>query len=123
MTQLTNQYSFRDLPSVDKLLSSPFFEALLSDYGHSLVSQTVRDMLNDLRQQIRHQAPAVLDEDPAGEPAAPRGWRQRHLEGNRSGRQLAGQGRAQRRNRLHAGPRGAAGFHRCALRGRPGRHA
>lgn len=61
MTQLTNQYSFRDLPSVDKLLSSPFFEALLSDYGHSLVSQTVRDMLNDLRQQIRHQAPLGID--------------------------------------------------------------
>ena len=61
MTQLTNQYSFRDLPSVDKLLSSPFFEALLSDYGHSLVSQTVRDMLNDLRQQIRHQAPVGID--------------------------------------------------------------
>ena len=36
---------------------------------------------------------------------------------------LGCQGRTRHRNRLHAGARGAAGFHRRALRGRPGRDA
>lgn len=65
MTQANYKYSFSDLPSVDKLLSSESFKALLADYGHTLLSQEVRDVLDGLRQKIRSQenVPLALDAD------------------------------------------------------------
>ena len=53
MTQANSKYSYSDLPSVDKLLSSESFKALLTEYGQTLVSKQVRDMLDGLRQKIR----------------------------------------------------------------------
>ena len=53
MTQANSKYSNSDLPSVDKLLSSESFKALLTEYGQTLVSKQVRDMLDGLRQKIR----------------------------------------------------------------------
>lgn len=55
MTQVNNTFSFSDLPSVDKLLNSDAFKALLADYGHSQVSQQLRIILEGLRQKIRQQ--------------------------------------------------------------------
>lgn len=65
MTQANYKYSFSDLPSVDKLLSSEPFKELLADYGHTLLSQEVRDVLDGLRQKIRLQEdlPLVLVAD------------------------------------------------------------
>ena len=65
MTQANYQYTFSDLPSVDKLLSSEPFKELLADYGHTLLSQEVRDVLDGLRQKIRSQEdlPLVLGAD------------------------------------------------------------
>ena len=65
MTQANYKYSFSDLPSVDKLLSSESFKELLADYGHTLLSQEVRDVLDGLRQKIRSQenVPLALDAD------------------------------------------------------------
>lgn len=54
MTQ-ANNYSYNDLPSVDKLLNDVNFSDLLANYGHKMVSQMLRDILNALRQQIRLQ--------------------------------------------------------------------
>lgn len=54
MTQ-ANNYSYNDLPSVDKLLNDVHFADLLANYGHKMVSQILRDILNALRQQIRLQ--------------------------------------------------------------------
>lgn len=54
MTQ-ANNYSYNDLPSVDKLLNDVHFADLLANYGHKMVSQMLRDILNALRQQIRLQ--------------------------------------------------------------------
>lgn len=65
MTQANYKYSFSDLPSVDKLLSSEPFKELLADYGHTLLSKEVRDVLDGLRQKIRLQEdlPLVLVAD------------------------------------------------------------
>ena len=66
---------------------------------------------------------AVLAENPAREPAAPR--RQRVREGRRHqhARRMVGRTLAAKRNLLHAGPRPAAGLHRRPLRRRSGRDA
>lgn len=61
MTQVNNTLSFSDLPSVDKLLNSVPFKKLLEDYGHTLVSQELRIVLENLRQQIRQQEPLSID--------------------------------------------------------------
>lgn len=58
---MTQIFSFRDLPSLDKLLSSEAFKLLLADYGHQLVSRQVRLMLEDLRQKIRQNEPLAID--------------------------------------------------------------
>lgn len=55
MTQVNNSFSFSDLPSVDKLLNSAAFKPLLTDYGHTLISQELRGVLEGLRQQIKQQ--------------------------------------------------------------------
>ncbi len=70
---------------------------------------------------LRPLAPALLDEDPAGEPAPPRGRRpDRGPRAHRGGGQVESAGRTGHRDRLHAGAGGAAGLHRGAVRGRPG---
>jgi len=70
---------------------------------------------------VRPRAAALCDEDPAGEPAPARGWRDhRRSRAHRGGRELGSASRAGHRDRLHAGARGPAGLHRRALRGRPG---
>lgn len=61
MTQANNKYSYSDLLSVDKLLSSESFKVLLADYGHTLVSQEVRDILDGLRQKIRLDEPLSIE--------------------------------------------------------------
>ena len=61
MTQANNKYSYSDLPSVDKLLSSESFKALLTDYGHSLVSQELRAILDGLRQKISLEEPLSIE--------------------------------------------------------------
>lgn len=61
MTQANSKYSYSDLPSVDKLLSSEPFKVLLTEYGQTLVSKQVRDMLDGLRQQIRLDEPLTFD--------------------------------------------------------------
>lgn len=61
MTQATKSLSFSDLPSVDKLLNSEDFKSLLTDYGHTLVSQEVRAIIDGLRQQIRQQESLAID--------------------------------------------------------------
>ena len=61
MTQANSKYSYSDLPSVDKLLSSEPFKALLTEYGQTLVSKQVRDMLDGLRQQIRLDEPLPVE--------------------------------------------------------------
>ncbi len=67
--------------------------------------------------------PALFAEDPAGEPAALRGWRQRYPQRHRGHPRLGRQGCTQLRNLLHARARDHAGLHRRALRGGPRRHA
>ena len=59
-------------------------------------------------------------EDPAGEPAALRGRRERHARGHRGAAGLGPRGDALVRDRLHAGARHPAGLHRRALRRGPG---
>lgn len=61
MMQANNKYTYSDLPSVDKLLSSESFKVLLVDYGHSLVSKEVRDILDGLRQKIRLDEPLAFE--------------------------------------------------------------
>ena len=61
MTQVNNSFSFSDLPSVDKLLNSAAFKNLVADYGHTLVSQELRGVLEGLRQQIRQQEPLSIN--------------------------------------------------------------
>ena len=65
-------------------------------------------------------APAVLAQDPAREPAALRGRRQRHARRYRGAAQLESEGCAVARNLVHAGARHHAGLHRRARDRRPG---
>ena len=69
------------------------------------------------------QAPAGVDPHRAGIGAAQLRRRQGHREHVRATGQLAAERAAQRRNPLRRGARGAAGLHRRAAAGRPGRHA
>ena len=57
---------------------------------------------------------AVLAQDPAGKPAPHRGRPGRPRRGHRGAGQLGPEGRARQGDRLHAGPRAAAGLHRRA---------
>ena len=58
---MTQRVSFRDLPALDKLLSSEAFKPLLAAYGHQLVSQQARLILEDLRQNIQQNKALVID--------------------------------------------------------------
>ena len=58
---MTQRVSFRDLPALDKLLSSEVFKPLLAAYGHQLVSQQARLVLEDLRQNIQQNKALVID--------------------------------------------------------------
>ena len=75
------------------------------------------------KQGISDQASAFSLRILAGEPAAHRRRPQRHPGGNSRAGRLEQQVQAGQRNRLHAQPRAAAGFHRRARRGRSRRHA
>lgn len=53
------------IPSVDKLLSSDEFLNIITQYGHVRTTRTIRDVLHDLREQIRKDeslpAPSITD--------------------------------------------------------------
>ena len=74
----------------------------------------------DAREEISERSgTAVLAEDPAREPAPPRGRRGRHRGGHRGAREVGREGRAVARDRVHAGARAAAGLHGRARGRRP----
>ena len=66
---------------------------------------------------------AVQPQGAAGEPAAHRGRRQRHRRADPGGRPVGPRRRARHRDPVLPRPRGDAGLHRRARRGRPGHHA
>ncbi len=67
----------------------------------------------------RRRPPALLAQDPAREPAAIRGRRQRHARRHRGAAALGSARRTQPRDRLHAGARDHAGLHRRPRHRRP----
>ena len=67
--------------------------------------------------------PAVLSQDPPRKPPPHRGRPGRPRRRHQGAGQLGPQGQAGQGDRLHAGPRAAAGLHRRPGRGGPGRHA
>ena len=69
------------------------------------------------------QEAAVLAQDPARKPAPQRERPVRPQGRHRGPGQVGPEGRAEHRDRLHPGPRAAAGLHRRAVRRRPRRHA
>ena len=71
----------------------------------------------------RPRPPALLAQDPAREPAALRGRRERHARGHRGAAQVGRQGGPEPRDRVHARARDHAGLHRRAGHRRPRRHA
>ena len=83
----------------------------------------LRDLSLAALEVAQRRPPAFLAEDPAREPAALRGRRQRQEERYRGAARLGSEGGAASRDRLHAGARHHAGLHRRALHRRSRGHA
>ncbi|MFC1665873.1 L-seryl-tRNA(Sec) selenium transferase [Pseudomonadota bacterium] len=55
------QQLFSKLPSVDKVLSSEPIELCIQQFGRSMVLETVRNLLDELRAAVHSQGEAILD--------------------------------------------------------------
>ena len=52
MKTVTRSELFRELPSVDELLRAPQFAGLFEEHGPTVLTDAIRSVLGDLRDQI-----------------------------------------------------------------------
>jgi len=55
--------TFRQIPSVDRLLGHPFAEELIASYGRQWVTEAIRDVLAELRQNLQQEKTLPNDDE------------------------------------------------------------